>query len=598
MHPTIQQARLLQSMELRGDLSDSSAAQVVIAQLAVAALGSSDARSLFDLAADLITEALDVELVTTFGQGDPDWPLVLEAARGWSSDVTIGGLATHSDRGSQAEYTLAVGEPVLVEDLATEERFAPPSSYVEQGIVSSMSVLIPGEARPYGVLEVHTSERRRFSAEQIHFLQAAADILGGAQANIRTRLQIERDAADQERRIQHHAALAKCAQSLLASGGEDRLDTAVESLLPASGASSVFVERNIVDPEAGLSSLRLAESLVSASSGLGESVEVRDPIPWDRIPTTRKSLEDGECVSEVSSEVEGFAFERYANGAFEAVSEIKVPIFADGEWVGLVGLSERETRRVWTDDDRSLLTAAATMIGAYWERDGARDALVEAVRSKDLFLASVSHELRAPITSVLGTSEILRDETLDLSDEERSALLDMVVSEGTDLVNIVSDLLAAAKADSGTLIVSRVSVSLRAQAAQVLEGIHQNSGAKIEISGEPVQGIGDPGRVRQIVRNLVTNAQRYGGGTIRVELSRGNDRAILRVCDNGTGVPEEERERIFEPYASAHGAAAHTGSIGLGLTISRELAQLMGGDLTYRYHSGESIFELTLPAPD
>ena len=155
MHPTIQQARLLQSMELRGDLSDNSAAQGVIAQLAVAALGSSDAHGLFDLAADLITGGLDVELVRILRQREPDQPLVLEAVRGWGSDVTIGDLTAQSDHGSQAEYTLVGNEPVLVEDLAAEGRFAPPSSYVEQGIVSSMSVLIPGEARPYGVLEVH-----------------------------------------------------------------------------------------------------------------------------------------------------------------------------------------------------------------------------------------------------------------------------------------------------------------------------------------------------------------------------------------------------------------------------------------------------------
>ena len=210
----------------------------------------------------------------------------------------------------------------------------------------------------------------------------------------------------------------------------------------------------------------------------------------------------------------------------------------------------------------------------------------------------MSNELRTPITAVVGTSEILRDESLDLSDEERGELLDMVVSEGTDLVNIVSDLLAAAKADSGTLTVSQVSVSLRAQAAQVLEGIDQDSDSVIEISGDPAQGVGDPDRVRQIVRNLVTNAQRYGGEAIRVELGRGNDRAILRVIDDGAGVPEGDRERIFEPYASAHGANAHAGSIGLGLAISRKLARLMGGDLTYRYEDGESIFELTLPVPD
>lgn len=595
MHPTIQQARLLQSAELRGDLSRGSAAQVVIAHLAESALSGLDAHGLLALAAELIAEALDVEFLAILHQRNPGESLVVEAGRGWGMGVTPGEATVPSGHGSQAGYTLLAGEPVLVEDLASDDRFEVPSLYVEHGIVSGMSVVIGGESRPYGVLEVHTRERRGFTAEQSHFLQSAANVLGAAYTNIQTRLRSERDAAARERRIQYHAALAKCAQSLLASGGEDRLDRAVDALLAASRASCVFVERNLADGAAGMGSRRVAESVVPGTPGYGETDTRRDVMSWDRMPTTRTALEAGDCISSVAPGLEDSERDVWAERSAGITSEIKSPIFVDGEWAGLIGLTERETAREWTDEDRSLLAAAATMIGAYWERDGARDALVEMVRSKNLFLASVSHELRAPITTVVGTSEILRDESLDLSDEERAELLDMVVSEGTDLVNIVSDLLAAAKADSGTLTVSRVSVSLRAQVAQVLEGIHQDSGARIEISGESVQGIGDPGRVRQIVRNLVANAQRYGGETIRVELAQGTERAILRVCDNGSGVPEDERERIFEPYASAHGVHAHAGSIGLGLAVSRELARLMGGDLTYRYQNDESVFELTLP---
>ena len=458
--------------------------------------------------------------------------------------VTPGEATVPSGHGSQAGYTLLAGEPVLVEDLASDDRFEVPSLYVEHGIVSGMSVVIGGESRPYGVLEVHTRERRGFTAEQSHFLQSAANVLGAAYTNIQTRLRSERDAAARERRIQYHAALAKCAQSLLASGGEDRLDRAVDALLAASRASCVFVERNLADGAAGMGSRRVAESVVPGTPGYGETDTRRDVMSWDRMPTTRTALEAGDCISSVAPGLEDSERDVWAERSAGIASEIKSPIFVDGEWAGLIGLTERETAREWTDEDRSLLAAAATMIGAYWERDGARDALVEMVRSKNLFLASVSHELRAPITTVVGTSEILRDESLDLSAEERAELLDMVVSEGTDLVNIVSDLLAAAKADSGTLTVSRVSVSLRAQVAQVLEGIHQDSGARIEISGESVQGIGDPGRVRQIVRNLVANAQRYGGETIRVELAQGTeprscvcattDPACRRTNENGS----------------------------------------------------------------
>ena len=598
MHTAIQQARVLRPAALREDLPDSPTAQAVIAYLAESALSCLDVYGLFDLATELITEVLDVEFIEILRQPKPGEALVLEAGRGWGPDVTLGETTVPSDQRSQAGYTLMAGEPVLVEDLATEERFEGPPLLLDHGVVSGITVVVPGEFRPYGVLGIHAREHRRFTDEEGHFLRSAANILGGAQENIRTRLQIERDAIARERRIQYHAALARCAQSLLASGGEHRLDNAVEALLAASRASSVFVERNFVDREAGLSSRTVAESFKPGTRSDGVVDTYWDSIPWARMPTTRKALEAGECISLVPSDLESPEFEVYAEDPIGVVSEIDVPIFVDGEWAGLIGLAERETPREWTEEDRSLLTAAATMVGAYWERNSARDALVEMVRSKDLFLASVSHELRTPITAVVGTSEILRDESLDLSDEERAELLDMVVSEGTDLVNIVSDLLAAAKADSGTLTVSQVSVSLRAQAAQVIEGIHQGSDARIEISGESMQGVGDPDRVRQVVRNLVTNAQRYGGDTIRVELASKNDRAILRVIDDGTGVPEDDRERIFEPYASAHGANAHAGSIGLGLAISRKLARLMGGDLTYRYQDGESIFEFTLPVPD
>jgi signal transduction histidine kinase len=107
--------------------------------------------------------------------------------------------------------------------------------------------------------------------------------------------------------------------------------------------------------------------------------------------------------------------------------------------------------------------------------------------------------------------------------------------------------------------------------------------------------VGDPDRVRQVIRNLVSNALRYGGDAIRVEVLSGGTNAKVLVCDTGIAIPEQDRERIFEPYQRAHNAPGLAGSIGLGLAISRQLAQLMGGDLTYRHQNGESIFEFALP---
>jgi len=106
--------------------------------------------------------------------------------------------------------------------------------------------------------------------------------------------------------------------------------------------------------------------------------------------------------------------------------------------------------------------------------------------------------------------------------------------------------------------------------------------------------LADPIRFRQIVRNLVTNAIRYGGDEIQISMSRKGDRVAVCVADDGPGVPEEDRERIFEAYHRAHSSAGQPGSVGLGLTVSRTLAELMGGSLSYS-KNGLSTFVLDLP---
>lgn len=105
----------------------------------------------------------------------------------------------------------------------------------------------------------------------------------------------------------------------------------------------------------------------------------------------------------------------------------------------------------------------------------------------------------------------------------------------------------------------------------------------------------DPLRVRQIVRNLLTNAARYGGGRVRVVLETGPGHGALTVLDDGDGVPSDQAEMIFESYGRAHNAAGQPGSVGLGLSVSRNLARNMGGDLSYSRRDGWTGFELTLP---
>jgi signal transduction histidine kinase len=215
------------------------------------------------------------------------------------------------------------------------------------------------------------------------------------------------------------------------------------------------------------------------------------------------------------------------------------------------------------------------------------------VESKDQLIASVSHEIRTPLSSIVGFAHLL-NETSDLSLAERKEMIELVVQQSGDLTNIVDDLLVAAKADMGQLEVSRVSVDLRAQAAQAVEGLDAGSRGAVKLHTTTVRCVGDPARVRQIVRNLVSNALKYGGPTISVETVAGPDFGRLMVRDDGPEIPEAQSEDIFKAYHRGEAPSGLAPSLGLGLHISRFLARRMGGDVTYRYEGG-SIFELTLP---
>jgi signal transduction histidine kinase len=217
-------------------------------------------------------------------------------------------------------------------------------------------------------------------------------------------------------------------------------------------------------------------------------------------------------------------------------------------------------------------------------------AMAQAVRSKDEFIANVSHELRTPLTAVLGiTSELVSNDSLAM--EERTDLLHLASTQASEMANIVEDLLVAARADVGTVSVQMKSVDLAAELAATVNGLGMSL---ILPNVSPPLVHADPHRVRQILRNLLTNAQRYGGPQCRVVFGTVQGAVWLEVRDNGGGIPDEESERIFEPYVSS-GAV---GSVGLGLSVSRQLAELMGGTLHYERSAAESVFRLQLPTAD
>ncbi len=219
------------------------------------------------------------------------------------------------------------------------------------------------------------------------------------------------------------------------------------------------------------------------------------------------------------------------------------------------------------------------------------EAMAELVRAKDEFIANVSHELRTPLTAVIGlTSEMVESE---MAPDEREELLQLVTGQAAEMANIVDDLLVAARAEMGTVSVDPQAVDLIDETRATLEGL----GIEAEIPVEPIPDVwADPRRVRQILRNLLTNAQRYGGPKRRIVTGALIDQAWIEVRDNGEGIPDEQAARIFEPYFTVKTGVK--GSVGLGLAVARQLAELMGGSLQYERSAAETVFRLQLPLVD
>lgn len=231
--------------------------------------------------------------------------------------------------------------------------------------------------------------------------------------------------------------------------------------------------------------------------------------------------------------------------------------------------------------------------------------LREIDRMKDELVAVASHELRTPLTSILGYVRVLGEEGDELTVEHRR-FLGVIERNARRLLDLVSDLLFVARVDAGGIRLERERVDLAAIVRDCLE-IHRQRAETggLTLSFVPDGGVpavdGDPGRLAQLVENLVANAIKFtpGGGRIEVRLSGDAPGGLLlEVEDTGLGVPADEQERLFERFfrSSTARAAAIQGT-GLGLAIAKAIVDAHGGRISFTSQEGVgTVFHVELPA--
>lgn len=256
-----------------------------------------------------------------------------------------------------------------------------------------------------------------------------------------------------------------------------------------------------------------------------------------------------------------------------------------------VELRRRDGRTIWVRDTARVVR---DQLGNVTHYEGCIFDVTDRIRleqSRDQFIATISHELRNPIAVLYGLGRELSDSYESFDENERVEMLKIMAGESEEATWLIEDLLVAHRDDISNLPIHSETFQVGPEISRVVDVLEE----PVIVSGETESWAqGDTLRTRQIVRNLVTNAQRYGGGDVSVVVATGGGWVRIQVCDSGKPIDPATLQRIFEPFGRSSDSS-HSGSVGLGLWISTRLAELMGGGIEYVHDGRTSCFELTLP---
>lgn len=269
---------------------------------------------------------------------------------------------------------------------------------------------------------------------------------------------------------------------------------------------------------------------------------------------------------------------------------------ADGQAIRMIGAMEDITDRRRAEEERARSLARETAARAEIE------AIKELNRLKNQFVNAVSHDLRVPLTSVMGYAEFLEDGIGGALTPQQTVFVDQIQKNAIRLAHMVDDLLDFARMEAGTLKLNLELTDLKGRLAEVAESLKPQIEASglsfaLELPSEPLVTCLDVPRVERVFFNLVNNAIKFtpAGGSIRVSLASEAGEIRAEVRDTGVGIAPEDQPKLFRPFSQLVGAE-HKGGTGLGLNIVKLLVEAHGGTVGVSSQPGKgSCFWFTLP---
>jgi signal transduction histidine kinase/response regulator RpfG family c-di-GMP phosphodiesterase len=552
--------------------------QEVVSSLGQRALAGAELPALFDEAVNHVAQTLEVEFCRTLEQSRDGRTVLLRAGYGWNLEAA-GGVNDDLEAEWMTAKVLLTCEPVIIENFRTELAEARSPLLAQHGVVSGLSVIIHGAGRPFGALEAHSLSPRSFTKDDVHFLQAVANVLATAiqrKHNEDTLADVRDELAAQlsDMTLLHHLS------TRLSNTRElpPMLYEVLEAMTTLQGSDQGLLclydrERDDLEPVA---SLGLGENYISSIGRLPMGVGA-----------SGAAMARRESVVVLDVETDPlFAPYREAARAAGYRSVYSTPLVTcSGKLIGTVGTCFRAPHHPSKRDTR-LVELYARQAAEFIDNAQLNREIREADRRKDEFLAMLGHELRNPLAPILNALRIVR--LPETTPRDAAEALEIAVRQVRHLARLVDDLLDVSRISSGKIQLRKEVVNLSrlvTRAVEIARPLIEARQHELEVSmpAEAIAIEADAARLEQVIANLLNNAAKYTEPEGRIELlvECDGDQVVLRVRDSGIGMTPEVLSRVFELFAQADRSLDRSeGGLGIGLTLVRRLVELHGGTVS------------------
>lgn len=579
---------------LRRAIAERDRALDAIHRMAEAVARAGAIEEIYDRALDGITEALGIRRASLL-LFDPDGVIRFKAWRGLSAEYR-----RMAEGHSPWPMTARDPEPILIPNVAAAEDLEPIRDQIlAEGIRALGFIPLVYGGRLLGKFMIYYGRPHDFQQDEIRLARTIAAHIAFAIG---------------ERRIKEEARAREEANRFLAEAGAV-LSSSLDYWEALDNIADLVV-RYIADwcvifvlEDDGLIHRVAGRHVDPAKTDLLRKLMAETTDPDSDAPVARV-LRTGRAVLLEDTTTE--TIENMAGGdpnttrlmrELGMCSAIVVPLTARGHGVGAFTVVSADPGRRYGPEDLKLVEDLADRAAIAVDNARLYEDVLAANQAKSDFLAVMSHELRTPLTAIIGYADLLAAGIGGELTSEQRQQLERLIASARNLLRLIDEILIYSRSGVGREVVRAETVDIRdlvKEAARRIEPLAREQGLDLEVDvpADPVLASVDPAKVGQILFGLLSNAVKFTEkGEIRISAHGTDDRAIFRVTDTGIGIRQEDRERIFDPFWQVEPATTRRrGGAGLGLSLARRLARLMGGDIVVSSEPGRgSTFEVWLP---